>query len=55
VVIGLESNQPGSGFFKLARTLGLLEDGDDEQTFWISELKRVYEYWEPRWRTRWKR
>jgi hypothetical protein len=54
VVIGLDSNQPGSGFFKCARELGLLEDGD-EQAFWIAELKRVYEFWEPRWRSRWKR
>jgi hypothetical protein len=55
VVIGLESNQPGPGFFRCARSLGLLDGGHDEQAFWIAELNRVHEYWEPRWRTRWTR
>jgi hypothetical protein len=50
VVIGLDSNQPGPGFFKCARTLGLLDDGD-EYGFWIAELKRVHEFWSSRRRS----
>lgn len=34
---------PGSGFFKLARSLG--QDVDDRLVFWIQELEKVYKTW----------
>jgi hypothetical protein len=35
----------GAGFFVLARQLGRLEEGGDEDAFWRAELKAVYETW----------
>ncbi len=38
---------PGGGFFGLARLLGKLDDSpDNEQRFWISELKSVHDHWQ---------
>ena len=34
---------PGSGFFKLARSLG--QDVDDRLVFWVQELEKVYKSW----------
>ncbi|MBZ5542830.1 MAG: hypothetical protein LAO07_04015 [Acidobacteriia bacterium] len=39
------SGRPGPGFFGLARDLGRLRTGEDEQAFWEAECKRVYEAW----------
>ena len=44
VVVRAEDSKPGSGFFKLARQLGLWTVGD-EDTFYVQELKRVHDYW----------
>jgi hypothetical protein len=44
VVIGEETGMPGSGFFVCARELGVYS-GKDDLAFWISELKRVHDYW----------
>lgn len=44
VVVGV-SGVPGSGFFWLARELGKLTDGDDEEAFWRSERDAVYNAW----------
>ncbi len=44
VVIVQEDNKLGEGFFKLARKLGLFL-GDDELTFWVKELNKVWGYW----------
>jgi len=44
VVIRKDTNLPGSGFFTLARELGLLT-GDDKDGFYRDELNRVYEIW----------
>jgi hypothetical protein len=35
----------GPGFFDLARQLGKLKDGEDEQAFWLNELEAVYAAW----------
>lgn len=35
----------GPGFFALAKTLGLLREGEDETTFWERERDRTYEAW----------
>jgi hypothetical protein len=44
VVCGIDRNAPGSGFFKLARALGLYQGRDDDR-FWLEELKGVNDYW----------
>ncbi|MCH8807058.1 MAG: hypothetical protein IH986_13340 [Planctomycetes bacterium] len=41
VVISHEGNKPGKGFFTLARDLGVYT-GPDEDTYWNTELKRVW-------------
>jgi hypothetical protein len=43
VVHGVGNMRPGSGFFKLAKKLG--KEIPDQQAFWMTELKRVHEYW----------
>jgi len=47
VVIYLDGNSPGRGFFTCAQELGVYKGSSvvEEMTFWVSELKRVYEYW----------
>ena len=44
VVILVEGNRPGQGFFRLAEELGLYTGGDEDQ-FWIQELNRVHDHW----------
>jgi len=41
------SGEPGSGFFALAKQLGLdfREDKQSQRKFWRRELKEVYEIW----------
>jgi hypothetical protein len=34
---------PGEGFFEIAETLGF--DVNDREAFWVSEFRRVTEYW----------
>ena len=44
VVISIDGNKPGVGFFVLAVDLGLY-DGNDDDPFWFEELNRVWEQW----------
>ena len=44
VVIRRDKNMPGTGFFTLAKRLGLHRRGDDLQ-YWLEELRRVHDYW----------
>lgn len=44
IAVGVEG-KPGSGFFGLAKDLGRLKDGDDEQAFWEKQRQAVYDYW----------
>ncbi len=44
VAVGV-SGKLGPGFFGLARHLGKLREGEDEQAFWEAERNRVYEAW----------
>lgn len=37
--------EPSKGFFSLARSLGLLKDGQDEHKFWEKQRDAVYERW----------
>ncbi len=47
VVVGT-SGRPGPGFFTLARQLGKIAAGQDEDEFWRAELNHVYETWRPK-------
>jgi len=42
---GGRQSLPGAGFFILARELGLQAAGQDDQTFFAMELKRVHHHW----------
>ncbi len=43
VVVRKHDFKPGSGFFKLACTLGYHVDNQD--AFWVEEFEKVYEIW----------
>ena len=42
VVINDSINQPGGGFFKLARDIGALTDDMDDYDFFILQIKKVH-------------
>lgn len=42
---GPNQGRPGAGFFELARKLGKLGAGDDENDFWAAELTYVTNFW----------
>jgi len=44
-----KSGKPGSGFFKLARSLGKLESNskEEQERFWQREKEAVCKTWEP--------
>lgn len=44
VVVHKDNLRPGKGFFTLARALGLFM-GNDEDKFYIEQLRKVYDYW----------
>ena len=44
VVIHLNRNTPGNGFFTLADELGLFR-GRCRLTYFVNELRRVHDYW----------
>ena len=44
VVVGV-NGKPGSGFFSLAKDLGKITEGDNEQSFWEQERDAVYAAW----------
>ena len=44
VVVLMEKNIPGDGFFTLARALGTRQ-GNDDTMYWLGELRRVHDYW----------
>jgi hypothetical protein len=43
LVVSIEDNSPGSGFFALAESLG--EDVADPMRFWVQQLEKVYTDW----------
>jgi len=45
VVFSTTDKKPGRGFFSLARDLGRLHDGEDENAFYRFELGAVYHTW----------
>ena len=47
------NNKPSSNFYKWARNLGFLREGEDEETFWHNECKKVYDVWKIKyWRSK---
>jgi hypothetical protein len=48
VVVHSHDQQPGTGFYNLARDLGLLHSSSEDKKliFFSTELKKVYETWE---------
>ena len=44
VVIRMDKNMPGDGFFNLSKELGLYV-GNDDLMYWIKELQNVHKYW----------
>ena len=44
VAVGV-NGKPGSGFFALARDLGLFQAGEDETDFWLRQREAVYRAW----------
>lgn len=46
VVIHMDDNIPGNGFFTLAQELGLFR-GRDRFLFFVEELRRVHDHWRP--------
>jgi uncharacterized protein YcfJ len=51
-VVGVNVNgYVGDGFFKLARELNLLHDGDDEQAFFEGQRNQCYKIWQQSFHT----
>ena len=45
VVVSVVNNKPSFGFYKLARQLGKLHEGENEEGFWNNELVSAYAAW----------
>lgn len=44
VVVRKIGNRPGSGFHRLAKSLGRQGDNEDDDVYWAAELQRVHQY-----------
>lgn len=44
IVIHVDDNIPGNGFFSLAQRLGRFT-GNDRLRFWLEELRAVHDHW----------
>lgn len=47
VVVHKQDGRPGDGFFELAQHLGLMAKGGDREGFFVRELARVHQHWNP--------
>jgi hypothetical protein len=45
VVVHKEDHLPGEGFFNLAKELGKQRPDEDNDTFYVNELQRVFDAW----------
>lgn len=43
LVVYLNANDAGSGFYNLARKKGLMSKGDSKEEFWIHQVKSVHD------------
>ena len=41
----VKPRMPGDGFFRLAKEIGNLKDGQDRWDFYIKELNKVFDFW----------
>ena len=48
VVVHKGDRMPGDGFFKMARSVGVMKPGEDRATFFARELRRVHDAWRTR-------
>ena len=46
IVVHQEDKHPGGGFFKMAKRNGVQKPGQDDEAFFITELKRAWDYWQ---------
>lgn len=46
LVVSVDRNSSGTGFFSAARRLNRMGRDDREWDFWLSERDRVYDFWE---------
>ena len=44
LVIHLNGNDAGQGFYQLAVSKNLFHRGDDKTAFWVAQLNGVYDY-----------
>jgi len=44
IVVGI-NGKPGKGYYEWAKRLGVIKDGENEEEFWNSECKKIYEEW----------
>lgn len=45
VVVNKRTGLPGAGFFSMGQGLGLVRDGESEESFARRELERTRDYW----------
>lgn len=45
IVIYLNANDPGPGFYKLAKSKRLLGESDDRNAFWVEQLNGLYRHY----------
>jgi len=50
LVIYVNGNEAGPGFYHLAATKNLFHRGDDKTAFWVGQLNGVYDYFATHWR-----
>ncbi|HUS44588.1 MAG TPA: hypothetical protein VM219_00930 [Phycisphaerae bacterium] len=46
IVVHQGDKHPGGGFFKMAKRNGVQKPGQDDETFFITELKRAWDHWQ---------
>ena len=44
IVVGV-NGKPGKGFYEWADELGVMSEGDNEESFWKGECEKIYEDW----------
>ncbi len=46
IVVSKLKKNPGIGFYELANDLDLHIDSNKKEEFWITELSKIYKYWQ---------
>ena len=45
IVVSGDTGRPAPSFYQLARECGRLREAEDEETFWLRELAKVFSFW----------